>query len=76
MKKCYICKRRIWFWQKTGFNSSWHKRCSKVWEKGYNCAYKFCTNENLIHKFPTPTQLYGRRGSIGEILPKELWRNQ
>ena len=76
MEKCFACKKRIWFWQRTGPNTSWHKDCSNVWEQGYNTAMDFCAKECMIHHFPTPTQLYGRRGSIGELLPKELWRNQ
>ena len=74
--RCFACGKRKWWWQKNGVNSGWHKMCSDIWEKGYDTAYNFCENENKIHGLPTPTKLYGRRGSIGEILPKELWRNQ
>jgi len=76
MGTCIACKKRIWLWQRIGFNSSWHKKCAEIWEEGYKTAYRFCTNENKIHGLPTPAQLYGRRGSVGEMLPKELWRNQ
>ena len=76
MEICVACKKRIWPWQKIGFNSSWHKRCAEVWEKGYDRAYSLIEGEYKKHGFPTPIQLYGRRGSIGELLPKKLWRNQ
>ena len=74
MEQCFACKKRIWPWQQIGFNSSWHKQCSKVWIQGYSCALDFCHKESRVHGFPTPSQLYRRRGSIGEILPKKLWR--
>jgi len=74
MNKCFACKKTIWPWQRTGFNSTWHKKCTEVWDKGYEKAYEFCTRENYLHGLPTPTQLYNRRGSIGEMLPENEWR--
>lgn len=74
MERCFACKKRIWLWQKTGFNSSWHEKCTYIWTKGYDAALRFCANENRIHHLPTPIQLSNRRGSVGELLPKELWR--
>ena len=74
MEKCFACRKIVWPWQKRGFNSGWHKKCTEIWEQGYDTAFKFCTNENTLHSLPTPNQLYNRRDSIGEMLPKEQWR--
>ena len=76
MERCFACQKKIWFFQKTGFNFSWHKKCTEVWEKGYYTAWKFCVNENEIHGYPTPGELYSRRGSLGEILPENQWKKR
>jgi hypothetical protein len=73
---CVACHKPIWFWQKKGYNSSWHESCMMANEKGYNAAKKFADNECRLHKLPTPSELYGRRGSTGEMLPITMWRNQ
>ena len=45
-------------------------------DKGYSAARNFAKTENIKHNLPTPDELYGRRGSTGEMLPPSKWRNQ
>jgi len=77
MQKCVCCESRIWFFQKTGANSSWHLKCWNAWEKGYNVAHEFAKNENAIHNIEDPWVLYSLRmknsGLYGplEIIGKE-----
>lgn len=76
LNKCVCCFKKIFPWQEKSSNGAWHKSCYDAWDSGYEKARKFCRRENLLHGLPTPDELYGRRGSIGEMLPPSKWRNQ
>ena len=73
---CVACYKLIWFWQKTGYNSSWHESCMLANDKGYKAAREFADDQNRKHGLPTSGELYGRTGSTGEMLPPDMWRNQ
>lgn len=45
MNRCIACHRRIWPWQKTGANTSWHLYCWISWDKGYDCAFRYYANK-------------------------------
>lgn len=67
MQRCVTCNKLIWPWQKTGFNPSWHRLCTTIWEKGYASASKFCIRENEIHGLQSPFKLYGERSTRERI---------
>lgn len=59
--RCCGCGRKIRFWQRIGFNSSWHWRCTKVWEAGYGTALKYANTEIGYLGLPSIGNLYKQR---------------
>lgn len=58
---CVGCDKKIRFWHKHGVNSSWHWNCWISWDKGYEVAAKFCSEENRIAGLKEPFDLYRER---------------
>jgi hypothetical protein len=58
MDRCVCCRRRIWPWQKTGANTSWHLGCWRAWEQGYEVARDFALTECMVAGTVDPWHLY------------------
>jgi hypothetical protein len=54
MIKCEGCGKRIWFWQRIGFNTSWHKWCTDSWNKGYSSAMEIAQRFNRYKNYDDP----------------------
>ena len=59
--KCVACGKKIWFWDKIGFNGFWHWQCTKAWSEGYTVALDFAGAENRNHGFKPPIESYWDR---------------
>lgn len=60
MERCCGCRKSIWPWQKTGFNSSWHEVCTLVWQKGYDCRRSYDNDMCWRAGQPTIDELWER----------------
>lgn len=40
MKRCSLCKRLLWRWQKRVEKIGCHERCLDIWSKGFAAALK------------------------------------
>ncbi len=73
---CYCCGKRLRFWQKKSSNKAAHKVCKDSYDVGYETAKNFAADQNTKHRLPTPSELYGRTGSVGEFISPKYWRFQ
>jgi hypothetical protein len=52
----------MWWWQKKDVHGRpWHFRCFASWETGYRTAQRFAQEENALHGYKGPWDLYGDR---------------
>jgi hypothetical protein len=59
---CVGCSERIRWWQKKDVHDRpWHFRCFASWETGYRTAQRFAQEENALHGYKGPWDLYGER---------------
>jgi len=65
MNICPACNKPIGRFHKT--SNGFHRDCFEHWLKGYDCAVKFCNEENRIAGYLTPFELYKNR-----FTPKDL----
>jgi len=62
IRYCVGCNERIRWWQKKDLHGRpWHFRCFASWETGYRTAQKFAQEENALHGYKGPWDLYGDR---------------
>jgi len=57
MNECVACRRRIWPWQRTGFNTSWHLRCMVAWKAGGESRRSFDEEMCRRRRQPTPDEI-------------------
>lgn len=68
MTKCIMCTKRIWFWQLHVFvqNTLQHRRCWKLYERGFSDAMKVQSN------YYDSMRLQARKDLSGEHLINAL----